>query len=232
MAPVAGLDSLSLLERIQGIDDDPPPPGGGKGLGGTAGEGKKRAKGNFRGLLLSNQAHRSSTDREARLIRKSSSIGAFPSCLGHCLIENRHGLVVASEVTVADGYRERAAAVRMVRSLPGAHKKTLGADKGYDSNDVVAELRFAGVTPHVAQNIQPRRRSAFDGRTVRHLGYGKSTNARRRIEQVLGWIEQAAGLRQLKPRGRSRVRAVFRLHVVAYNLVRLANLLSPREVFA
>jgi transposase len=224
--------SHSSLERIDGSDDDPPPPNGGKGFGGTASKGKKRAKGDFRGLLLSNQTHRSLSDGEARLFRKSNSTGAFLSDLGHCLMENRHGLVVASEVTPADGYGERAAAVRMARSLPGAHQKTLGADKGYDTRDFVADLRISGITPHVAQNIQTRRRSAIDGRTARHQGYAQSINARKRIEQVFGWIKQSAGLRQLKTRGRSRVGAVFRLHVVAYNLIRLANLLSPQEVLA
>uniref|UniRef100_UPI001C240695 IS5 family transposase n=1 Tax=Synechococcus sp. CCY 9618 TaxID=2815602 RepID=UPI001C240695 len=219
--------SHSSLERIDGIDDDPSPPSSGHGFGSTPAQGKKRAKGDFRGLLLSNQTHRSSSDGEARLFRKSNSTGAYLSYLGHCLMENRHGLVVASEVTPADGYGERSAAVRMARSLAGAHRKTLAADKGYDTKDFVADIRFAGITPHVAQNIQARRRSAIDGRTVRHQGYGKSINARKRIEQVFGWIKQAAGLRQLKARGRSRVGAVFRLHVVAYNLIRLANLLSP-----
>ncbi|KAF0654668.1 transposase [Cyanobium sp. Copco_Reservoir_LC18] len=224
--------SHSSLERIDGIDDDPFPPSSGKGFGAVPAKGKKRAKGDFRGLLLSNQTHRSSSDSEARLFRKSNSTGAYLSFLGHCLMENRHGLVVASEVTPADGYGERSAAVRMARSLPGSHRKTLAADKGYDTKDFVADIRFAGITPHVAQNIQARRRSAIDGRTTRHGGYGKSINARKRIEQVFGWIKQAAGLRQLKARGRSRVGAVFRLHVVAYNLIRLANLLSPREVMA
>lgn len=120
----------------------------------------------------------------------------------------------------------------MARSLPGAHQKTLAADKSYDTRDFVADIRFAGITPHVAQNIQARRNSAIDGRTVRHQGYARSINARRRIERVFGWIKQTAGLRQLKARGRSRVGAVFRLHVVAYNLIRLANLLSPREAMA
>ncbi|KEF41499.1 MAG: transposase [Cyanobium sp. CACIAM 14] len=224
--------SHSSLQRIEGGDVDPPPPSGGNGFGSTGAKGKKRAKGDFRGLLLSNQTHRSRSDGEARLFRKSNGTGAFLSYLGHCLMENRHGLVVASEVTPADGYGERAAAMRMARSLPGAHQKTLGADKGYDTRDFVADLRFSGITPHVAQNIQARRRSAIDGRTVRHPGYVQSINARRRIEQVFGWIKQAAGLRQLKARGRSRVGAVFRLHVVAYNLIRLTNVLSEREVLA
>jgi hypothetical protein len=77
----------------------------------------------------------------------------------------------------------------MARSLPGRHQKTLAADKGYDTRDVVAGIRFAGILPQVAQNSQARRSSAIDGRTIRHQGYGRSINARRRIEQVFGWIK-------------------------------------------
>jgi len=226
--------SHSSLERIDGLDDDPPPPSGGQGFGGPA-SSNKRAKGDFRGLLLSNQTHRSSTDGEARLFKKAPGVGAFLSFVGHCVMENRNGLVVAREVSQASGTAERDSALRMARSLKGAHQKTLGADKGYDTRDFVAELRINGITPHVAQNIQARRRSAIDGRTARHQGYAQSINARKRIEKVFGWIKQAAGLRQLKARGRSKVGAVFRLHVVAYNLIRISNLLSaqgPQEVMA
>jgi IS5 family transposase len=140
--------------------------------------------------------------------------------------------VVASEVTAADGYSERSAAARMARALGDAHQKTLVADRCYDTRDFVADLHLSGITPHVAQNIQALCNSAIDGRTVRHQGYSKSINARKRIEQVFGWIKQFAGLLRLKARGRSRVGAVLRLHVVAYNLIRLANLLSPREAMA
>jgi transposase len=224
--------SHSSLERIDGLDDNPPPPSGGMGFGAPAAAGKKRAKGDFRGLLLSNQTHRSSSDGEARLFKKAPGVGAFLSFMGHCVMENRNGLVVASEVTQASGTAERDSALRMARSLSGAHQKTLGADKGYDTRDFVADLRISGITPHVAQNIQTRRSSAIDGRTVRHEGYAQSINARKRIEQVFGWIKQAAGLRQLKARGRSKVGAVFRLHVVAYNLIRITNLLKAQEVMA
>ena len=216
------------LERIDGLDDDPPPPSGGQGFGGNAPD-KKRAKGDFRGLLLSNQTHRSSTDGEARLFKKAPGVGAFLSFMGHCVMENRNGLVVASEVSQASGTAERDSALRMARSLQGAHRKTLGADKGYDTKDFVADLRINGITPHVAQNIQPRRRSAIDGRTARHVGYAQSMNARKRIEQVFGWIKQAAVLRQLKARGRTKVGAVFRLHVVAYNLIRISNLFRAQN---
>jgi hypothetical protein len=52
----------------------------------------------------------------------------------------------------------------------------------------VPDLGVSGITPHAAQNIQTRRRSAIDGRTSRHQGYVQSINARKRIEQVFGWI--------------------------------------------
>ncbi|NDC35177.1 MAG: IS5 family transposase, partial [Synechococcaceae bacterium WB9_2_112] len=104
--------SHSSLERIDGLDDDPPPSSGGKGFGGASG-GKKRAKGDFRGLLLSNQTHRSTSDGEARLFKKAPGVGAFLSFMGHCVMENRNGLVVASEVTQASGTAERDSALRM-----------------------------------------------------------------------------------------------------------------------
>ena len=92
-------------------------------------------------------------------------------------------------------------------------------------SDSRPELRR--ITHHVAQNIQARRSSAIDGRAVRHSGYAQSINARRGIEKVFGWIKQWGGLRQFKVRGTEKVGAVFGLHVIAYNLIRLGNLLKP-----
>jgi hypothetical protein len=48
--------------------------------------------------LLSNTTHRSTGDDEARLFKKAQGVGAFLSCMGHCVMENRNGLVVANEV--------------------------------------------------------------------------------------------------------------------------------------
>ena len=83
------------------------------------------------------------------------------------------------------------------------------------------------VTPHVAQNTARSGGSAIDGRTTRHVGYAKSINARRGIEKVFGWLKAFGGLRQFKLRGQENVSAVFGLHVIAYNLIRLGNLLQP-----
>ena len=224
--------SHASLERIDGEEDPPPPPSGpGEGFG-AAKDGKKRAKGDFRGVRLSNKTHRSGTDPDALLARKSNVHPALPSYRGHALMDNRHALVVDCRVTQADGYGERDAANVMAANRPGAHQKTIGADKNYDTRGFVAEMRRIGVTPHVAQNSGRPGGSAIDGRTTRHKGYAKSIHARRGIEKVFGWIKQFAGLRQFKVRGQSNVSAVFGLHVIAYNLIRLGNLLRPMEAVA
>src|ERR1700720_3381643 len=81
---------------------------------------------------------------------------------------------------------------------------TLGADKAYDAEDFVNELRSMNVTPHVAQNTSGRS-SAIDGRTTRHGGYAVSQRIRKRIEEAFGWIKMVAGQEKTKFRGRDRV---------------------------
>jgi transposase len=144
--------SHASLEGIDGEDDPPAPPSGpGEGFGSPTG-GKKRAKGDFRGIKLSNQTHRSSTYPDALLCRKSNVHPALPSYRGHVLMDNRHALIVDCRVTQAVGTGERDAAKTMAAAIPGAHQKTLGADKNYDTRGFVAQMRQLGVTPHVAQN--------------------------------------------------------------------------------
>ena len=109
--------SHSSLERIDGLDDGPPHHSGGKGCRGSGKASRKRAKGDFPGLLLSNQTHCSTSDGEAQLFKKAPGVGAFLSFMGLCVMENRNGLVVGSEVSQATGMAERKAALRMARSL-------------------------------------------------------------------------------------------------------------------
>ena len=51
----------------------------------------------------SNETHRSATDSEARLNKKGDGQPARLCYLGHALMENRNGLVVAGVVTLATG---------------------------------------------------------------------------------------------------------------------------------
>lgn len=217
------------MEQIDGLDDGPPPPSGGEAFSGATNVAKNRAKGDFPGLLLSNQTHRSKSNGEARLFRKSPGVGASLSFMSHCIMETRNGLVVASEVSQATGMAERDPVLRMVLSLRGTQQKTLEVNKGNDTREFAADLGIRGIEPHVDQNIQAYRSSPIDASTVRHSGYAQSINARKRMEQIFAWIQEAADLRQHKARTWSKLEAVFRLHVVGYKLIRITNLLKNRR---
>jgi hypothetical protein len=179
----------------------------------------------FHGEKRSNDTHASTTDPDARLYKKSPGSAAKLCHMGHVVMENRNGLVVAAEMTPATGTAEREAAVTMVEELPDSQRITLGADKAYDTADFVAEMRRLGVTPNVSQNTTGRR-SAIDGRTTRHPGYAISVRVRKRIEEVLGWIKTVAGLRKTRHRGTALVGWMFTLTTAAYNVVRITKLLA------
>lgn len=190
--------------------------------------GGRNAEVDFRGEKRRNETHASTTDPDALLYRKSPGTGARLCYMSHVLMENRNGLVVDTETTRVSGHAERLAALEMVDGivdLGGSRRITIGADKGYDARDFVAELRERGATPHVAQN-QNGRRSAIDGRTTRHPGYAISLRIRKRIEEVFGWAKSSAGQGKTRFRGLPRVRFAFTLTVAAYNLIRLPKLLE------
>ena len=174
----------------------------------------------FHGERRSNDTHQSTTDPEARLARKGPGKEAKLSYAGHVLMENRNGLAVNCCVTAADGHAEPQAAVAMVEEIPGQHRVTLGADKGYDSKGLVQELRDHRVTPHIAC----KQTSIIDERTTRHPGYAISQQKRKRVEEIFGWLKTVAGLRKIRHRGLLRVDWIFTLALAAYNLVRMRNL--------
>ena len=187
---------------------------------------------NFHGERRRNQTHESSTDPDARLARKSGGHESKLAYCGNVLMENRHGLVVDTELLHCNGTAERDAALLMAERIEGEQRVTIAADKGYDTQDLVAEMRRMHVTPHVAQNEKRRGGSAIDGRTTRHAGYQVSMRKRKRIEEVFGWLKTVALLRKTRHRGIFRVGWVFTFAAAAYNLVRMRNLLSPAVCFA
>ena len=180
----------------------------------------------FHGQQRTNATHASKTDPEARLYRKGSGMEARLSFIGHTLMENRSGLIVDACLTAADGHAERIAALAMIEPRADrARAITLGADKAYDAEDFVNELKSMNVRPHVAQNTNGRR-SAIDGRTTRHPGYAMSQKIRKRIEEGFGWIKTVAGQRKTRFKGKDRVGWAFTFAAAAYNLVRLPKLVE------
>ena len=205
---------LKSFRPRDGSDDEPPAGGG------------RNAEADFHGQKRRNETHASTTDPDARLYRKGPGKEARLCFIGHGLMENRSGLLVDACLTRADGHAERVAALHMIEPRAERPQRvTLGADKGYDAQDFVNELRSLKVTPHVAQNACGRR-SAIDGRTTHHPGYVASQRLRKRIEEAFGWIKTVAGQQQTKFRGRERVGWAFTFAAAAYNLVRLPKLLE------
>ena len=60
--------------------------------------------------------------------KKSAGSEAKLSYLGHVLTENRNGLVVQAQVTMASGTAEREAAREMLEARKGRRRVTLGGD--------------------------------------------------------------------------------------------------------
>jgi len=177
----------------------------------------------FHGEKRSNATHQSTTDPEARLFKKGKGREAKLSYMGHVLMENRHGLVVDAELTSATGKAERETALQMLARRAGSGAVTVGADKGYDTRDFVAQARNLEVTPHVAQNTAGRK-SAIDGRTTRHPGYSISQRVRKRVEEVFGWMKTIGLMRKTRHQGVDRVGWMFVFAAAAYNLIRMRNL--------
>jgi transposase len=208
------IEAWASLKSFKPRDGSEPPAGGGR-----------TAEADFRGKKRSNETHVSTTDPDARLYRKGPGKEAKLCFIGHGLMENRHGLLVDTCLTPADGHAERVAALAMIEPRADRPRAiTLGADKAYDAEDFVNELRSMTVTPHVAQNTSGRS-SAIDGRTTRHGGYAISQCIRKRIEEAFGWIKIVAGQEKTRFRGVNRVGFAFTFAAAAYNLVRLPKLL-------
>jgi transposase len=208
--------SLKSFRRKEEKPGDRPPP-----------DDKGNPSVDFHGEKRSNETHESKTDPESRLARKGNGKEAKLAYSQHALMENRNGLLVELQIAPATGTAERDAAIEMMDDyLPGGDRITLAGDKGYDTRDFIEKCRERNVTPHVAQNAGPRRRSAIDGRTTRHAGYAISQVFRKRVEEIFGWLKTVANFRKTRFKGIERTQLASYLVGAAYNLMRMAKLLA------
>jgi transposase len=103
------------------------------------------------------------------------------------------------------------------------HESTTDPDA---TRDFVHDCRQRNVTPHVAQNIRRRGRSAIDARTTRQPGYAISQRFRKRIEEVFGWMKTVGNFRKTRFRGFGANQVAAYMVGAAYNLLRVARLLA------
>lgn len=202
--------SLKSLKKKGG----PPPKDGGDGTGMV----------DFKGERRTNATHESTTDPEAKLMRRGFGQPAKLSFAGHALMDNRAGLCADLQITdarLAEPLGAKALLARQRRKRVTI--TTLGADKGYCNKAFVAHLREQGIRPHIAR-IPSRRTPGLDGRTTRHASYAMSQRHRKRIEEIFGWLKTIGGLRKSRFVGLERTQLYAYLAASAYNLLRMARL--------
>jgi transposase len=196
---------------------DGPPSQGGDDSGGMV---------DFRGERRTNDTHESTTDDQAKLIRKGKGKEAKLSYGGHALMENRNGLCVDLLVCSALETETESAEKMLARQArKRVRPTTLGADKGYHTKDFVAHLRKKNIAPHIAK-IEGRNTPGLDARTTRHAGYAISQRKRKRVEEIFGWMKAYGGLRRTLSRGLVRVQLHAYIVGAAYNLLRMSRLQS------
>lgn len=197
----------------------------------------------FHGQKRSNDTHTSTTDPQARLYKKGDGQAAKLYHMGHALAENRHGLLLAVEVSSATGDAEPAAALAMLDDLKQRHQlvpATCGADKGYDSGPFMLQLEDRQIEPHVPvkagkiggvhiakrkdqMEIAARKRM---WRRMRSLGYRLSQRTRKKLEEAFGWLKTIAKLGRTRLVGQWKIRQQLQTAAAAYNLVRLSRLMA------
>ena len=215
------IEEEASLKSFKPRDGDPPP---------TTDADPGNPSVDFHGERRSNATHQSTTDPESHLLRKGKGKEAKLVFMAHALMENRNGMLTDFQVTEATGTAERDSVPVLLDQARerGFHPRTMGADKNYDTRECVEAMRKRRVTPHVAQNTSGRS-SAIDGRTTRHLGYFLSQRARKRVEEIFGWMKTIGGFRRTRYRGLDRTGLSGYLVATAYNLVRMTKLVNQQQ---
>ncbi len=108
---------------------------------------------NFRGTKHSNKTHRSTTDSDSRLFRKSAGQETTLSYVANDLIDTKGRVILDTLVTQPGISTECDAALEMIDQVREngliTFLQTLTADKGYGTTDFITKLLERNITPHI-----------------------------------------------------------------------------------
>ena len=198
--------SLKSLKKKGG----PPPKTGGDSSGMV----------DFTGERRTHATRESTTNPEAKPMRRDFWQPAKLSFAGHALMDNRADLCADLQITDVQSLSATVLLARQWRKRVTI--STLTADKGYYNRAFVA-LCEQSIRPHIAR-IASRRTPALDGRTTRHGSYALSQRHRKCIEEIFGWLKTAGGLRQSRFVRLERIQLYAYLAASAYHLLRMTRL--------
>ena len=177
-----------------------------------------------RGEFLKRDTHESRTDPDAQLYRKSKRTGFQLAYLGHLVMENKNGLIVAAAATKVSTGERRGAWQLLDKIKRRLRPRVVAADTAYNEKDFIAALDRRHIAAHVPAYVRRKRRDWVEPQIRRTAAYRLSQRIRKRIESCFGWLKQLGGQRKTRFRGEARVSWAFTFASAALNLVRLTNL--------
>ena len=182
-------------------------------------DGSEDDKPDFKGTKRTNETHASTTDADARLIRKGKGQESMLAYIGHAIVDAATGIVRAGRATLATGTAEVSAALAMIEGCAKKRDKIV-ADRHYDQARFVDGVRALGMVPH------PRAKSKgsqLSKHVTSSAAYEESMESRYKIEGVFGWGKTVGGMRQTKLRGEEKVNIDFVFQLVAKNMLTVAR---------
>jgi transposase len=105
-----------------------------------------------RGQKISNDTHRSKTDPDARLSRKSSKSATQLSHSATYVMDNKSRIIVAADTGKPDLTTDCNIAVKQIRRLKWRYRikpDSIGVDKGYSSGEFIHALVSEKIDPHI-----------------------------------------------------------------------------------
>lgn len=230
--------------------DDPPSP---PTSGGKQGLAEQAVHEDFHGKSFSNKTHRSTSDPDSRLYKKSAGQEAHPRYLVHDLIDVRSGVVLDRKASQASGTAEREVSLLQLAGLrfrhPALSIKTLSADKAYGTTAYLSELNRLGITSLVSlRDLTPEEVPMFKRKTndpakqakraakverVRilnearriqlHGAFRLVQKMRARCEHVFAEAKNIHGMDRARSRGLDRMQEQATWTAIVQNLKRLCR---------
>lgn len=128
-----------------------------------------------RGQKISNDTHRSKTDPDARLSRKSFRATTDLYYSATYIMDNKSRIVLGANVGEPDKKTDCDNALQEVRRIKWRYRikaESLGADKGYAAGEFIHNLINENIQPHIPiyeyqrhnhKDIYPRKKFTYDG---------------------------------------------------------------------
>lgn len=131
-----------------------------------------------KGKPISNKTHRSQSDPDARLGRKSNKATTQLYHAATYVMDNKSRIIVGADVGEPDKHTDCEKALQQVRRVKWVHRlrpETLGADKGYSAGEFIHGILSEGIEPHIPI-VDHRRHNGIGIYTLDDFFYNEDRN--------------------------------------------------------